>query len=279
MEGRPVLWIFLLMICLPHLLGLEGLAEDILKEVNELREEVGLPPLKLDERLSGKAYEYLNAFLNGNTPQIVYNCALLMITLPKNHTFSSRFVAGLLLRKGAGSARFKTAGLAVVTTHDSVLIGLLLCERDFATQHIFNGTTTPSDLERSVFELVNELRVKYGLSPLRWHEGLASVARAHSEDMGKRGYFGHIDPEGRDPWDRVRGAGIGCTAVAENVFKAEGVPLEGVEAMARMVVRGWASSPGHLRNMLGKWTHTGVGVYVGNGTVYVTQVFCEITED
>ena len=117
MEGRPVLWILLLMICLPHLLGLEGLAEDILKEVNELREEVGLPPLKLDERLSGKAYEYLNAFLNGNTPQIVYNCALLMITLPKNHTFSSRFVAGLLLRKGAGSARFKTAGLAVVTTH------------------------------------------------------------------------------------------------------------------------------------------------------------------
>jgi len=57
------------------------------------------------------------------------------------------------------------------------------------------------ELETLMFGLLNSARQAHlpkwlGSPNLRWHEGLASVARGHSLDMLRRGYVDHTSPEG-----------------------------------------------------------------------------------
>ncbi len=122
--------------------------------------------------------------------------------------------------------------------------------------------------ERRVLELVNEERAKQGLSPLTWHEGLANVARAHSQDMNDRRFFSHDNPDGQSPFDRIKAAGIAYTRAAENVAAGQKTPEE--------VMQGWMNSAGHRANILNpNLTALGVGYYAGDGpyTHYWTQCF------
>lgn len=49
---------------------------------------------------------------------------------------------------------------------------------------------------------------------------------------------------------------------------------QGVQDPATTAVRGWLKSPGHLRNIRGDYTLTGIGVAVNNkGEIFFTQVF------
>ena len=58
-----------------------------------------------------------------------------------------------------------------------------------------------TELETLMFGLVNSARQAHlprwmGSPNLRWHDGLAAVARGHSADMLKRQYVEHTSPEG-----------------------------------------------------------------------------------
>jgi len=66
-------------------------------------------------------------------------------------------------------------------------------------------------LELKMLELVNEERLKNGLSPLKNDPELTGVARAHSKDMFARGYFAHETPDGKSPFDRMREANVNFT--------------------------------------------------------------------
>ncbi|MBP6594761.1 MAG: CAP domain-containing protein [Candidatus Obscuribacter sp.] len=80
-------------------------------------------------------------------------------------------------------------------------------------------TETPNiaALESYMFNRVNQDRAANGgLPPLRRSGSLSRVARAFAEDMAKRGFFDHRDPEGRMPKDRARDAGI-TAPVSENI--------------------------------------------------------------
>ena len=81
------------------------------------------------------------------------------------------------------------------------------------------GTVNPSILamENQVKVLVNAERAKVGKPPLDWNDSLLGVARAHSMDMSNRGFFSHINPDGKGPGDRLANAGIQYDAVAENI--------------------------------------------------------------
>lgn len=72
-------------------------------------------------------------------------------------------------------------------------------------------------VENQLKDLVDTERVKQGKAPLEWDESLRSVARAHSRDMAERGYFGHVNPDGQSPGDRLNSAGVQYDAVAENI--------------------------------------------------------------
>jgi len=133
----------------------------------------------------------------------------------------------------------------------------------------------PGDLDalaEAVRERVNRIRREHGLAPLAADERLAAVARRHSEDMARRGYLDHVDPEGRRPADRIEAAGIDYRLVGENVVRTRGADDFGEAA-----VRSWMESTGHRANVLhAAYTHTGVGAALtADGTVYVTQLYLD----
>jgi uncharacterized protein YkwD len=106
---------------------------------------------------------------------------------------------------------------------------------------------------RDFVELLNDQRRQADCAPLQWHDGAAAVAVAHSADMQRRGYFSHDTPEGRGPFDRLRAAGVGYAAAAENIGQG---PRTGAEALTL-----WMNSAGHRRNMLNcTYTHHGVAM-------------------
>jgi uncharacterized protein YkwD len=94
--------------------------------------------------------------------------------------------------------------------------------------------------------LVNEVRRDHHLIPLRESEELARVAHAHAEDMVRRRYFAHVNPDGANPLDRVRAAGVsGFRMLAENL----GTSNESGDRL-RAIVRAWLDSPVHRENLL-----------------------------
>ena len=140
-----------------------------------------------------------------------------------------------------------------------------------------------AELEQQIHAGINAARVSNGILPkLRWVDSLGMVARAHSEDMTKRGYFSHDTPEGIDPSERIDRAGYSCWkdthyGVAENITIV--LVHDSLDRMASDAVRSWMTSPGHRTNVLGKqYDRTGIGASFGRwrgySAVYVTQVFC-----
>ena len=91
-------------------------------------------------------------------------------------------------------------------------------------------------------ELVNQERQRAGLSRLSEHDPLNRVAAAYSEAMVRRGFYGHVDPDGHDVGDRLRAANYPTLVSAENIARGQPSPAE--------VVAGWMASPGHRANIL-----------------------------
>ncbi|MBR1735482.1 MAG: hypothetical protein IJ736_00495 [Firmicutes bacterium] len=118
-----------------------------------------------------------------------------------------------------------------------------------------------SELEKQVFELVNEERAKNGLPELEWSDELADFAREHSEDMVRRNYFGHTDPDGVTFVDRINSAGIRYTHCAENV-------AAGSET-AEGVMNQWLGSSGHRANIMSRDVqYLGVGLCYDSSSAY-----------
>lgn len=117
------------------------------------------------------------------------------------------------------------------------------------------STGAPANAEvRDLMEIVNRYRRSKNLPSLTWHARAAAVAQAHSEDMARRGYFSHENPDGETPFDRMQEAGIRYRAAAENI--AEG------QETADEVFRSWVNSPGHRRNLDNPaYTHHGIGLH------------------
>lgn len=122
-------------------------------------------------------------------------------------------------------------------------------------------------LEKQILELTNAERKKRGLDELVWNEELAALARAHSADMAKRGFFNHENPDGKTPFDRMKEAKIKYTAAAENIAAGQASPENAMEA--------WMNSDGHRENILNPGLkELGVGLARGGEYgVYWTQNF------
>lgn len=122
-------------------------------------------------------------------------------------------------------------------------------------------------LEKQILEITNAERKKYGIDELVWNEELAALARAHSADMAKRGFFDHVNPDGKTPFDRMRDAGIKYFVAAENIAAGQSSPERAVEE--------WMNSDGHKMNILNpSLKELGVGMARGGDYgIYWTQNF------
>jgi len=129
----------------------------------------------------------------------------------------------------------------------------------------------PADLEQAVLVGVNRERAALNLAQLAPSTALATVARAHSQDMSARGFLSHVDPDGVGPADRVERAGIRYTRVAENIHWSRNEPGDPAE----VAVQSWLASPSHRQAMLDPVAReSGVGAAVSaDGSIHLTQLY------
>jgi uncharacterized protein YkwD len=106
--------------------------------------------------------------------------------------------------------------------------------------------------EEAMLVLVNQERVSRGLKPLEMDQTVVAVARKHSEDMFKRGYFSHYNPDKESPFDRMDKGGVEYDLAGENLAYAPTVEI---------AHRGLMNSPGHRENILKEdYGKVGIGV-------------------
>jgi len=108
-------------------------------------------------------------------------------------------------------------------------------------------------MRAAILDQVNAERQKNNLPPVACDAALSAIAEDYAVDMSRRNYFSHTSPEGKQPSDRVAGAGITSRCVAENIGFGDDDPAT--------LVRRWMGSPGHRRNILGDFTKVGIGSY------------------
>jgi uncharacterized protein YkwD len=156
------------------------------------------------------------------------------------------------------------------------------------------------EMAERIHGLVNSERRKHGLRALIYDANLAAVAFSHSEDMGKRDFFEHINPDGEGPTDRAvrldykatsssrQGArsGIGENIYMRKTYSGSTITVNKdkkmvtyqwltMEEVARNCVEGWMNSPGHRRNiLLGSYEREGLGIAITEDeSIYITQNF------
>lgn len=120
--------------------------------------------------------------------------------------------------------------------------------------------------ENQLIDLVNQARQSQNLQSLEKNEPLTIIARDHSSDMFKKGYFAHSSPEGKNVSDRALENGYIFLVIGENLAYAPSVEL---------AHKGLMDSKGHRENILSpEFKKIGIGIM--DGGVYglmVTQVF------
>ena len=138
-------------------------------------------------------------------------------------------------------------------------------------------------LETLMFGLLNNARQQHlpgwmGNPNLRWHDGLAAVARGHAADMLKRQYVSHMTPEGHKVGQRIDQMNIRYMACGENIGVVYGDASfgdQGIYAIHNAYMRQPRRLTNHRGNLLNPiWTHVGIGAaFDPHGALYVTQIF------
>jgi len=148
--------------------------------------------------------------------------------------------------------------------------------------------------EKAIHDEVNQRRQEHGVRKVGWDQSLQFIARDHSEDMIKRGFFSHENPDGDGLADRYDEAGYNCrvdagvghSAGGENIAQSwweTNIKQNGtisnygtVDELAKGIVDQWMNSQGHRENLLNEyWQQEGIGVALReDGAVFVTQDFC-----
>ncbi|HWS38605.1 MAG TPA: CAP domain-containing protein [Actinoplanes sp.] len=129
------------------------------------------------------------------------------------------------------------------------------------------SSSPAAPFQQQVLALVNHNRRKAGCGPLTLDARLILAANRHAADMARREYFEHESPGGRDPGERVTGAGYSWSRYSENIARGQASPYQ--------VVSAWMGSPGHRKNILDcALDEMGTGLAVSsNRTPYWVQDF------
>ncbi|MGE0489368.1 MAG: CAP domain-containing protein [Vulcanimicrobiota bacterium] len=139
------------------------------------------------------------------------------------------------------------------------------------------GTSIPPALEAlaaQVVELAVKARVDNGVSQTGRLDYLARAGRGHAQEMLDLNYFSHTSPTpGRErPKQRIELAGGWDLAMAENIYRSNGIPANEV---AEAVVAAWLKSPTHRHNLLNpKYNRMDVGIALtGEDSYAIVQMF------
>jgi len=127
-----------------------------------------------------------------------------------------------------------------------------------------------------IIALTNSERTQNNVGGLTEDALLDKAAQAKAEDMAANGYFAHVGPDGKTPWQWISGAGY------QYQYAGENLAVRFIDSSD--VVNAWMASPTHRANMVKPvYTSIGVGVaqgmYDGQSATYVVQYFAAPLDD
>ncbi|WP_435067692.1 CAP domain-containing protein [Haloplanus sp. C73] len=194
----------------------------------------------------------------------------------------------------AGGALSSAGGAAATTNATATPTATATPDQNTAGENL-----NRSEIEHYLRRYINEERTNRGLRKLDRDSDLIEIARYHSRDMARLGYFAHESPGGGTMEDRYEKFGYQCRVStggdrylsgAENIaytvaFSRVDSPTEGTvlltteKEIARHLANNWMNSPPHKENILREpWENVGHGIYItqinGEVRVYATQNFC-----
>jgi uncharacterized protein YkwD len=254
--NQPIAFLLIAISCgvVIHLLGLK-----ILRRL----------PKDLHERKVNRLFGTVPGFVNGLIASSII--AALLLAVPLNEAFRERARTSSLANRLAGYTETLEAALSPVFERAiSETLNLITIQPESSERLSLPYTVAESrpkpELEARMLELVNNERISAGLQPLAADPELTEVARQHSADMFKRGYFAHVTPENRSPFDRIREADIRFLTAGENLALAPTVQIAHAGLM---------KSPGHRANILRPaFGRVGIGIMDGGmHGLMVTQNF------
>jgi len=197
--------------------------------------------------------------------------AALLLAIPLNEGLRERARASAMVNRLAVYAERLEAELHTVFGEAIAETLNLLTIRPESNERVSLPFTVAKprprpELEARMLELVNRERIDAGLKPFAPDPELTEVARRHSADMFARGYFAHVTPEGRDPFERMREAKVSFLTAGENIALAPTLEIAHTGLM---------NSPGHRANILRRqFERVGIGIMDGGiHGLMVTQDF------
>ncbi len=226
-------------------------------------------PEKVHRRRVNRVLGLAPGYVSGLILDAISASVLLSLPLSESVRETSR-ESGLVNRLAAATERLESElspifDQAIAQTLNKLTIRPESDERVELPFKVANTRPRP-ELEAEMLELVNRERAAVGLKPLAPDPELLEVARAHSADMFARGYFAHVTPEGRNPFDRIREAGYAFRTAGENLALAPTLSVAHTGLM---------NSPGHRANILRpEFGRVGIGIMDGGMRgLMVTQNF------
>lgn len=196
--------------------------------------------------------------INGLVYAVIISALLLALPLKDSitdETRKSRFAGKLAMQ--AEWVNRKLAPVfdqAVRQTMNSLTVNPKSSEK-VPLSFTYNKAKVSPALEAQMLEMVNRERIKEGLNPVHADPEMTGVARAHSQDMFVRGYFAHVNPDGKNPFDRMRAADVKFRTAGENLALAQTLEIAHTNLM---------NSPGHRANILNPaFGRLGIGIMDG----------------
>jgi len=197
-------------------------------------------------------------FVNGWLYAIIF--ATLFLALPlkdslTNAARNSRFAGQLAMQSEWANRKLAVVfDKAIRQTINSLTVHPESNERVSLLFKYSKAVPRPG-LEEQMLALINKERTSRGLKPLKADSELVPVARAHSNDMFVRGYFAHLNPDGKNPFDRMKAANVSFNTAGENLALAQTVEIAHTNLM---------NSPGHKANILHPaFGRVGIGIMDG----------------
>ena len=133
------------------------------------------------------------------------------------------------------------------------------------------GVVRLENIEKKIFQLVNEAREDEGLKPLKWNVKLGEAASGHLAWMIVKKNLSHRFPEEGDLTTRIAATGLRFNASAENVAYA--TDWEELHP-------GLMRSPGHRANILNpNYDEVGIAVALGSNGYYAVEDFAHTTSE
>lgn len=218
-------------------------------------------PQKIITSLPNRIFGALPALVNGLVVSAFFLSVIIATPVSpkiKQNIFDSKLASLLLshtqIFEQEISAVFEEA---VSDTLSFITINPSSSER-VDLQFKINNFSVDNQAEKEMSKLVNQERNAQGSKVLVFDEELAEVAREHGKDMFSKGYFSHVNLEGKSPFDRLDDAGIDYQQAGENLAFAPNTLL---------AHQGLMQSPNHRENILSS-SYQRVGIGVIDGGIY-----------